>query len=163
MNPSNSAPAIPFPVAAESPARTTSNALSLSCNQPELKCSHIHLHSRLVPKSSQCVLGRVRRLSATKHTGTMSAIWPYCKVQAVYLLRVLEAEASWDLQESLTLQQGSLCGRDLKKIHIYTYGCAKRSSLGWQCIIKNYSISDTKDKKQENRQVEEVLWGKMWH
>lgn len=157
------ASAIPFPVTVEFPARPTSNALSLWCNQLELKCSHIHLYSRLVPKSSQSVLGRVWRFSATKHAGTMSAIWPYCKIQAVQLLCVLKAEASWDLQESLTLRQGSLCGRDLKKIHIYTYGCEKRSSLGWQCIIKNYSIPDSKDKKQENRQVEEVLWGKMWH
>lgn len=48
-------------------------------------------------------------------------------------LCVPKAEASWDLQEGLTLLQGrAYVGEDLNKIHIHTYGCAKRSSLGGQ-------------------------------
>lgn len=108
-----SAPAIPFPAAAESAARPNSDALVLRCNQLELKCSHIHLHSRLVPKSSRRVLGRLWRLSAAKHTGAMAAVWPYCKIQAVFPFCVPKAEASWDLHEGLTLLHGRAYAREI--------------------------------------------------
>lgn len=123
MHLSISASAIPFPVIVESPARPIGDALSLWCNQLELKCSHILLHSRLVPKSSQCVLERIWRLSAAKHAGTMPAIWPYCKIQAVFLLCAEGRSILGFTGKTYSVAGELMWGRSKENPHLYIWLC----------------------------------------